>query len=464
MLNTGIKISQYPDGPLSNSEKENKLLLNHYFISYAPSHYGAKFINKNYKVSLLSLRKDFKGYIGINNTKGEYRNYIDVWSGYWRNNVLDENGNIIDIEKTNSYIYEWPENLRNHPDYIFDKFNRNGNEKLDKIFILKSAPLPLEAEDERFSSKEEKNIGKDPSPISTKIVNKDYVDDRHNGFRKVGEISNHLTIRPYTCYYQYSNIIEADEEGIRTIDICDDVIMEDGKTLRDKIKHNRLVFYIRIANKDGYYKNSEGKHFNNLRFLVNGEKDVVRWSYENELSEILRETRIRRNASGEQINVSKDFIFIRFEAEYIDDKFTISATNFFGRGKHATRLTEMYPDELGNVEEIDLSLHENEAFITQIPLANTQISITFNTSNLNDHHEYTWNYYVITPDKPQNGPYYDEIVFDNTGTEIMWAMSENFVEAPRLEPNRLYCLEFIKAFDDVLIGRIKYYVNLVKKN
>jgi hypothetical protein len=132
-------------------------------------------------------------------------------------------------------------------------------------------------------------------------------------------------------------------------------------------------------------------------------------------------------------------------------------------------MIEMVPNALGKVEKIDLSLHENESFITQIPQDTVnnssvkQISISFDTSNLNDYHEYTWNYYIITPDKTDE-KYYDDTIFDNTGSEIIWAMSENFAEAPILEPNRLYCFEFVKAFDNVLIGRIKYYINLIKKN
>ena len=458
MLNTGIKISEYPDGPIDNGTRPNRLVLDHFFISYAPSHYGIKYINKNFKVSLHALRLDFKGYIGINNSKGEYRNYIDVWSGYWT-----------DKDRTNSYIYEWPENLKNHEDYIKDKFNKNGVKTLDKIFVLKSAPLPLEAEDTRFSTEEEKTLGKDPDPHSSKLVVKDYVDDRHNGFRKVDKDVDgaHLSIRPYTCYYQYSNLISEDSEGVRTIDICDDVIMEDGKTLHDKIKRNRLVFYVRIKNKKEYYVNKDGKHFNNLRFLVNGEKNKIKWSYENEFTEILRESRVREDSSGSQLNTSKDYIFIRFEAEYLknendEDIFTISATNFFGRGKHSKRMVEMAPDKYGEVPKIDLSLHENESFITQLNSA-PQINITFDTSNLNDHHEYTWNYYIITPDQNYGESNYDNVIFENSG-DIMWAMSETFNEAPRLSPNRLYCFEFIKTFDSVLIGRIKYYVNLVKKN
>lgn len=469
MLNTGIKISEYPDGPLDNSTNQNKLLLNHYFISYAPSHYGTKFINKNYKVSIQSLRNDLTGHIGVNNVKGKYKNYIDIWSGYWIKNNVDENGAKISIDRVNSYVFEWPDNLRGSEDYIVDKFNKAKNEKLDKIFILRSAPLPLESEDVRYSSEEDNTLGKDPDPHSAKLVTKNYIDDRHSGFRKVYESSANLSLRPYTCYYQYSNLIKEDAEGIRTINICDDTVLEDGKTFYDKVKRNRLIFFVRIANREEYYKNSEGKHFNNLRFLVNGEKDVIRWSYENEFTEILRESRIRKNNDGEQMNKNKDFIFIRFEAEYIDEKFTVSATNFFGRGKHSTRMIEMIPDSLGKVEKIDLSLHENESFITQIPQDSVndstakQISISFDTSKLNDYHEYVWNYYVITPDKTDE-KYYDNTIFDNTCSEIVWAMSENFAEAPILEPNRLYCFEFVKAFDDVLIGRIKYYINLIKKN
>lgn len=460
MLNTGIKISEYPDGPIDNGTKPNRLVLDHFFISYAPSHYGIKYINKNFKVSLRSLRSDFKGYIGINNSKGEYRNYIDIWSGYW-----------MDEDRTNSYIYEWPLNLRNHEDYIKDKFNKDEIKTIDKIFILKSAPLPLEAEDIRFSNEEEKTLGKDPHPQSSKLVVKDYVDDRHNGVRKVDKDvdGTHLSIRPYTCYYQYSNLIAQDSEGVRSIDICDDVIMEDGKTLYDKIKHNRLIFFIRIKNNEKYYVDDNNKHFNNLRFLVNGQKDKIKWSYDNELTEILRESRVRKDANGNQVNTSKEYIFIRFEAEYLkeengEDVFTVSATNFFGRGKHSKRMVEMTPDSTGLVPTIDLSLHENESFITQLTSA-PQINITFDTTNLNDYHEYSWNYYVITPDQDPNSKEknYDNVIFENSG-DIMWAMSESFNEAPKLGPNRLYCFEFIKTFDNILIGRIKYYVNFVKKN
>jgi hypothetical protein len=46
----------------------------------------------------------------------------------------------------------------------------------------------------------------------------------------------------------------------------------------------------------------------------------------------------------------------------------------------------------------------------------------------------------------------------------MWAMEDGYNLAPKLEPNKIYCFEFIKVFDNLLIGRIKYFVNLVKKN
>ena len=46
----------------------------------------------------------------------------------------------------------------------------------------------------------------------------------------------------------------------------------------------------------------------------------------------------------------------------------------------------------------------------------------------------------------------------------MWAMEDGHNIAPKLEPNKLYCLEFVKVFDEVIIGRIKYFVNLIKKS
>jgi hypothetical protein len=96
---------------------------------------------------------------------------------------------------------------------------------------------------------------------------------------------------------------------------------------------------------------------------------------------------------------------------------------------------------------LKLSLHENESFITQIPQQQEQnvqqYYIKLDANDLNDYHEYTWNYYIVTPER--SGAYesssydYDDIIFETGKTPIMWAMEDGYNLAPRLEPNKLYC-------------------------
>jgi hypothetical protein len=83
----------------------------------------------------------------------------------------------------------------------------------------------------------------------------------------------------------------------------------------------------------------------------------------------------------------------------------VTCSNFFGRGKSTKRIVETFFDKDAGINEINLklSLHENESFITQIPQQDTKIItpyyIRLDASDLDDFHEYTWNYYVLTPDK-----------------------------------------------------------------
>lgn len=51
--------------------------------------------------------------------------------------------------------------------------------------MLNTAPWPLEATDSHFTSNAAKNHGLDLNPNNVKFVSKNYVDDRHNGIRKI---------------------------------------------------------------------------------------------------------------------------------------------------------------------------------------------------------------------------------------------------------------------------------------
>lgn len=470
---TGIKISQNPLAEINKTIRPNKLEHRHYFMSYAATNYGIAEINKNYRISIDALRDDMIGFVGIQNSKPGWRDYIDIWEGDWYN-----------VDKIRSYVYEWDASTEIHDlDFVTNKHGLDeGYDKakgIHRIYMLKTAPWPLEATDSRFTSLEEKNYGYDPNPHSTKFVSKNYVDDRHSGFRKVDvpnvdetNNSSHLTIRPYTCFYQYNKLPQCDESGCYYIDIYDDCTLEDGTTFYDKVKHNRLVFYLRIKNSENFYQNN-GVHCNNLKLLVNGKSDKVLWSYEDEWTELLREHRLKV-VNGEIKNKQKEYIFLKCEGEYIDGTFTVTCSSFFGRKKAIKRMVEIEIPDNGIVD-LDLSLHENECFVSQIPnddprnyqdgITRAQTVINLDVSKLNDYHMYSWDYFIITPDDAvdsNNRWDYNKLVFGKT--PILWANDETYNISPEFQPNKMYCVEFVKAFDDLLIGRIKYYVSLIKKS
>lgn len=486
---TGIRISEYPYGPINDAHHKKRLELHHSFITWAPSYYGISTVNKNYQVTLASLRQDLLGYIGVNNSKPSWRNYITFWQGNWN-----------DTDRTKSYVYSWSKNLQGDDDYIFNKHglelvNKDGLEvpydevnNINRVFLLTDAPIPFEAEYTTVNGINSANYGKDPNPHNFKIVSKKYIDDRHNGIRKVQKAAitsdpkpngSTLQIRPYTCFYQYSNLPAIDSNtNYYTINICSDATLEDGRSIKDTIKHNRLTFYIRLSNNPAYYE-KDGKHEHNLKLLVDG-KDEVLWSYKDELSEILRDAR-QKKVNGTIQNTFKGYIFIRCEAEYINDVFTVTCSSFWGRGKNSKRIVKIDFETIEGIEQINLklSLHQNESFITQIQQQESTtpnnvkqyyIKLDANDDNAkNDFHEYTWNYYIITPPRRSTqydtSTYeYDDIIFESGNTPIMWAMEDGYNLAPKLQPNKLYCFQFTKVFDNMLIGRIKYFVNMVKKS
>ena len=466
---TGTKISQYPYGEINTTNYKKKFEHSHHFITYAAANYGVAGIRKNYQIGIEALRDDFQGYVGVNNAKASWRDYVTIWEGDWYN-----------TDRTRSYVTKWRDDEFGDKDYIKNKYGLDTSydkaRDIHRIFMLNTAPWPLEATDSHFTSNAAKNHGLDLNPKNVKFVSKNYVDDRHNGIRKIDVQDyglahpSHLTIRPYTCFYQYTNLPEKDNKGCYYINICDDCELEDKSTFYDKVKFNRLTFYLRIKNSPNFYENN-GVHCNNLKLQVNGLDDVVKWSYEDEWTEILREHRLKI-VNGNVQNTEKEYIFLKCEAEYINGIFNVTCSSFFGRKKAIKRMVEI-PITDNGVVNIDLSLHENECFVSQVPLddlnnnenaiVRDQTVINFDVSKLNDYHMYSWDYFLITPDDDGKNQWdYSKVVFG--GTAIVWANSESFNISPEFQPNKMYCLEFVKAFDGVLIGRIKYYVSLIKKS
>lgn len=494
---TGVRISQYPYAPVNRATYNNRLELDHSFITWAPAYFGTSTVNKNFQINLSTLREDMLGYIGVVNSKPSYRNYINLWQGDWNN-----------PDRTKSYVYTWDQIQSTHQDYIKNKHGIDSEYddqiRTNRVFLLTDAPIPLESTYTPVNASDTPNYGIDPNPKNFKIVSKKYIDDRHNGVRRIekgekplvnGSVNgSELKIRPYTCFYEYFNLPAKDSDGVYTINITSTEELEDGRKMVDVLKHNRLRFYIRLKNRPQYYyklENGVKKHFNNLKILVDGSTTNLSWSYENEFTEILREYRIKADDKNNQLNTQKGYIFIRCEAEYELNssnkyEFKVTCSNFFGRGKNTKRVVETYFDKSKGLNEIDiqLALHENESFLTQIPQDEVNVNsigqyyINLDASGLDDYHEYTWQYYVITPaykDKvivqgsdvetqKEKILSFDDVIFQGKGTSIMWAMEDGHNVAPRLEPNKIYCFQFVKVFDGILIGRIKYFVNLVKKS
>lgn len=276
---TGTKLSEYPTG-LTN--KRYKLLYNHYFMSYAPVNFGISTVNKNYKIPIQALRNDIKYYIGLENAKGDWQNMIHFWSGNWFN----EN------DKTKSYIYDWKYEERGSSDYISNKFgNKTDNEgnaidDYDRIFFIKDAPIPLEEKEH-----------KDPNPTSNKFVNKKYIDDRFNGIRKVTVDDTKLEIRPYPCVYEYSVMPSS-------INIVDTLTLEDGRTIKDCIENNCLIFYIKLPTPTS------------TTLSVKANKVDTKWGFSGELTQLLSTAKN-----------NEDNGLIKCYAEYINGTFTVHCTN-----------------------------------------------------------------------------------------------------------------------------------------
>lgn len=219
MADESVKISLFPLMPTTGTPP--RLAWKCSLLTTAQVSYGAKYANENFQIPMDVLRSDFTGYIGIENIRPAWTDTIFVWRGKWWAERESAEGTTIP-DRAESYTYVWDESWIGYEDYMtFDeKYRQNG------LYFLTEAPIPLE-EPIRCDSGEK---ALDPAQFTTKIVSKDYVDSRHNGFRKLLNSGSTLPIRPYTCYYKVS-----DFNGI--IDITSD-------NLTDDIEKNRLTFYL----------------------------------------------------------------------------------------------------------------------------------------------------------------------------------------------------------------------------
>lgn len=316
--NTGNNISNLPNALINRLNWKGKLQYPHYFMSYAEVNYGFGTINKNYKVSVGALREDFKGFIGVENAKGQWRHLSRFWVGDWYKEKEVDGVTIGD--KVNSYLYHWNSRDIGNDDYIVNKFGTEtvANElPTDRVFFVRNAPIPCEYNyatlftepvvDEygNFERDENNDIKfrtltyvNDPHPDLMKIVDKDYVDNRFNGIRTIdvtdtvasiqgydvesiqaitvaetdvdtsvrdypiiAQFKSKLQIRPYPCVYEYNFQEGAGIDDVDVIDIWDNLDCGTGKTTKELIKNNTLTFFIKLPKtkyKDGQKRGEKG--------------------------------------------------------------------------------------------------------------------------------------------------------------------------------------------------------------
>lgn len=316
--NTGNNISNLPNALINRLNWKGKLQYPHYFMSYAEVNYGFGTINKNYKVSVGALREDFKGFIGVENAKGQWRHLSRFWVGDWYKEKEVDGVTVGD--KVNSYLYHWNSRDIGNDDYIVNKF---GTETVaaelptDRVFFVRNAPIPCEYNyatlftepvvDEygNFERDENNDIKfrtltyvNDPHPDLMKIVDKDYVDNRFNGIRLIdvtdtvvslqgydvepiqpitiaesdidtsvrdypiiAQFKSKLQIRPYPCVYEYNFQEGAGIDDVDVIDIWDNLDCGTGKTTKELIKNNTLTFFIKLPKtkyRDGQKRGEKG--------------------------------------------------------------------------------------------------------------------------------------------------------------------------------------------------------------
>lgn len=297
---TGIKISQYPTALVNTTNRKNKLRYDHYLMSYADTNFGISTIQKNYKVPVDLLREDFKSYVGLENAKGNWQNQIKIWNGEWKDNK----------NNYNSYVYQYTEQEIGQDNYIENKHGL-ADDGFDRIFIVKNAPIPCEFTIDNI----------DPNTDTTKLVDKKYIDDRFNGIRVVNVSDNTLQIRPYSCLYQYEN-------EVNEIDIVDTLDCGDGRTTKESLLENFVVFYIMLP--------APSSADINFKVKANGKENNFRWGFGHECINLFATAYNR-----------KQNIYLKCHCHYINDELFVSCTSAFNY-EPGSSVTDVIVDEIEN--------------------------------------------------------------------------------------------------------------------
>lgn len=445
-----------------------------FLLGYAKENYGAKYIQKNYQIPLSVIRSDLLRFAGIENVKPSYTNQVQLWSGNWHDAQ----------EKSMSYIYEWKSEESASLDYIFNKHGKTvrlDDKDVNRYFILNQAPLPSEQTTTLYG---DERMGDDPNPNTVKIVDKLYIDGRFDGWRTVHTsfdqsrtiVNNNIALRSYTCFYYIDSILDVDEDGYYTVNFVNNTTDQRGgleETIKNQHKH--LTFYVRIKKFDEYWTpiSEDSGHVCKIRFKVNGID--AEWTYDDELNEIFRQETL-----SEHIN-------LKFNLYYIGDELKVIGGAMFGRNQSYGILKELSfekdESDKDSTRNIPLLEYRGKTFISQYYTFEEVMAkgeegavqtISFNTDGLENEQEYTWRYYLLTPywndtrvsTEKQSGDSWNVNLEHNIrfGDNIYWTSQEISDYHPKFQPNRLYCLEFTRLLDGILVGRVLWNVSLVKKN
>ena len=337
---TGIKISQYQVAEANDSLRPNKLTLEHFLISYAPSYFGSTTINKNYRVPMTALRDDVMGYVGVSNAKPHWRDTIKLWSGQWQS----EN-------PTESYITIWTEEDKFTFPYDYIDNKHVVEQGIDKIFIIDNAPLP------------QTDAAKlDPNGYTKKLVTKDYIDDRFVGMPKIKTNNSTIEIFAYSCLY------EIELEEVSTIDIVDTKIDEKGRTFEETIKDKCVQFILRIPTSSILYEDKTDSNAN-TSFMVTYNGKECTWGFRNEILMMVSRAK----------NENAKHIWVKCFAEYVDGEFVVKCTNalnvlenevIVGAAGVVEKIDEKYngkevPTEQAVVEYVHIHTDNSEIHVTQ---------------------------------------------------------------------------------------------------
>lgn len=252
MLESGYRISDLDNIPVTdvNSKFKDKIALdNTFLLSYSHTVYGINYNKHNYKIPLSSLRDDIKGYIGVESLVAPWSDQLKLWHGSWYDST----------SRNRSYTHVWTADEFTHEHYSPEKFNDLEN----SYFIIKKAPFPFESGEVNNRERGEKeatvtsgvntvissiNIPiapSDPHPESTKLVTKEYVDERLAS-KRIIEVGTDFWIRDYDCSYiiRQADILAEEVNGAPII-----IKIHYPESFNKRAHHNQLKFSVLIEGK-----------------------------------------------------------------------------------------------------------------------------------------------------------------------------------------------------------------------